>query len=140
MCHMKPSDVKMNNSYSGPPSSIWTLVDEGGEEVSSCFRLILLNTVSYPLLFFFLWVFFCKWWLMYNTTFLFNSTLLSVQQSLFSLLNHIAAWHVTLAAHDNHKDFFLSSFTQHLQCNAEADKGFNSFSFYCSGIMRVLVA
>lgn len=32
MCHMKPSDVKMNNSYSGPPSSIWTLVDEGGEE------------------------------------------------------------------------------------------------------------
>ncbi|KAK2845489.1 hypothetical protein Q7C36_010343 [Tachysurus vachellii] len=32
MCHMKPSDVKSNNSYSGPPTSIWTLVDEGGEE------------------------------------------------------------------------------------------------------------
>lgn len=33
MCHMKPSDIKCNNSNSGPPSSIWTLVDEGGEEV-----------------------------------------------------------------------------------------------------------
>ncbi|KAK3538822.1 hypothetical protein QTP86_015946 [Hemibagrus guttatus] len=32
MCHMKPSDIKSNNSYSGPPSSLWTLVDEGGEE------------------------------------------------------------------------------------------------------------
>lgn len=33
MCHMKPSDVKSNNSYSGPESANWTLVDEGGEEV-----------------------------------------------------------------------------------------------------------
>ncbi|KAI5613067.1 ectopic P granules protein 5-like isoform X2, partial [Silurus asotus] len=32
MCHMKPCDVRSNNSYSGPPTSIWTLVDEGGEE------------------------------------------------------------------------------------------------------------
>ncbi|XP_062874034.1 ectopic P granules protein 5 homolog [Trichomycterus rosablanca] len=32
MCHMKPSDVKSNNSYSGPESANWTLVDEGGEE------------------------------------------------------------------------------------------------------------
>ncbi|XP_076853684.1 ectopic P granules protein 5 homolog [Brachyhypopomus gauderio] len=32
LCHMKPSDVKSNNSYSGPQSANWTLVDEGGEE------------------------------------------------------------------------------------------------------------
>ncbi|XP_072520636.1 ectopic P granules protein 5 homolog isoform X3 [Salminus brasiliensis] len=32
LCHMKPSDVKSNNSYSGPASANWTLVDEGGEE------------------------------------------------------------------------------------------------------------
>ncbi|KAG7318270.1 hypothetical protein KOW79_018025 [Hemibagrus wyckioides] len=32
MCHMKPSDIKSNTSYSGPPTSLWTLVDEGGEE------------------------------------------------------------------------------------------------------------
>ena len=35
LCHMKPSDVKSNNSHSGPTSANWTLVDEGGEEVSS---------------------------------------------------------------------------------------------------------
>ncbi|XP_036454096.1 ectopic P granules protein 5 homolog [Colossoma macropomum] len=32
LCHMKPSDVKSNNSYSGPATANWTLVDEGGEE------------------------------------------------------------------------------------------------------------
>ncbi|KAL7839536.1 hypothetical protein SRHO_G00261940 [Serrasalmus rhombeus] len=32
LCHMKPSDVKSKNSYSGPASANWTLVDEGGEE------------------------------------------------------------------------------------------------------------
>ncbi|XP_007238025.3 ectopic P granules protein 5 homolog isoform X3 [Astyanax mexicanus] len=32
LCHMKPSDVKSNNSYSGPTTANWTLVDEGGEE------------------------------------------------------------------------------------------------------------
>jgi len=31
--HMKPSDVKGNNSITGPQSGNWTLVDEGGEEV-----------------------------------------------------------------------------------------------------------
>lgn len=31
--HMKPSDVKGNNSITGPASGNWTLVDEGGEEV-----------------------------------------------------------------------------------------------------------
>ncbi|XP_073696062.1 ectopic P granules protein 5 homolog [Garra rufa] len=30
--HMKPSDVKGNNSLTGPASGNWTLVDEGGEE------------------------------------------------------------------------------------------------------------
>ncbi|KAG1968633.1 ectopic P granules protein 5 homolog isoform X1 [Pimephales promelas] len=30
--HMKPSDVKGNNSFTGPQSGNWTLVDEGGEE------------------------------------------------------------------------------------------------------------
>ncbi|XP_066509785.1 ectopic P granules protein 5 homolog isoform X2 [Hoplias malabaricus] len=32
LCHMKPSDLKSNSSFSGPTSANWTLVDEGGEE------------------------------------------------------------------------------------------------------------
>uniref|UniRef100_A0A4W4HAL5 Ectopic P granules protein 5 homolog n=1 Tax=Electrophorus electricus TaxID=8005 RepID=A0A4W4HAL5_ELEEL len=32
LCHMRPSNVKNNNSYSGHASANWTLVDEGGEE------------------------------------------------------------------------------------------------------------
>lgn len=44
--HMKPSDVKGNNSLTGPASGNWTLVDEGGEEVRRSILSVLYKRMS----------------------------------------------------------------------------------------------
>lgn len=47
--HMKPSDVKGNNSITGPASGNWTLVDEGGEEVRRSIMKPKMNISAQPL-------------------------------------------------------------------------------------------